>query len=123
MSVAAGAFGCLTYVFLRVYSRDLGNAEPEVDRFFALLKTPIDVEKEVGDERQTVSTYHFVGIIVLLLAVMSLALLIFPSGRAAPAVNAALFVILALIGLGIMQGGRGMLRRMKEATVVGEDDE
>ncbi|MFH1748886.1 MAG: hypothetical protein ABIG44_17785 [Planctomycetota bacterium] len=122
MSIAAVAFGCLTYVFSRVYSRDTGMSEPEVDRFFKLLQTPIDVEKEVGDERQTVSTYHFVGIIVLLLAAMSLALLAFPAGRAAPGVNLALSALLALIGLGIMQGGRGLLRKMKAAATSLEQD-
>ncbi len=122
MSIAAVTFGYLTYLFARIYSRDLDEPEPEVDRFFALLKTPIDADKEVGDERQTVLAYHFVGIIVLLLALMSLALLLFPSGREAPIVNVALSIILALIGFGIMQGGKGLLRRMKEAAIAPEQD-
>ena len=121
MSIAAAAFGFFTYVFARIYSRDIDQPEPDVDRFFTLLKTPIDVEKEVGDEQQTASTYQFVGIIVLLLAAMSLALLLFPSGRDAPGVNLALSAILALIGFGIMRGGKGLLAKMKEAAVNPEE--
>jgi len=113
MTIAAIAFGGLTYLFCRIYSRDIGEPEPEVDRFFVLLQTPIDVEKEVGDEQQTVTAYHFVGMIVLMLAAMTLVLLLFPSGRANPVINVILSVILAGIGFGIMQGGRGLLRRMQ----------
>ncbi|MCK5734593.1 MAG: hypothetical protein KAI38_10430, partial [Candidatus Latescibacteria bacterium] len=107
MTLAAIAFGGLMILFCRMYSRDIGEPEPEVDRFFALLQTPIDVEKEVGDEQQTVTAYHFVGMIVLMLAAMTLVLLLFPSGRANPVVNVILSVILAGIGFGIMRGARG----------------
>ena len=113
MTLAAIVFGILIYRLFRIYSRDIGEPEPEVDRFFALLQTPIDVEKEVGDEQQTVTAYHFVGMIVLMLAAMTLVLLLFPSGRANPVVNLILSVILAGIGFGIMRGGKGLLRRMQ----------
>jgi Na+/proline symporter len=122
MCVGAAAFGYLMYVFARLYGRDVDAPEPEVDRFFKLLKTPIDAEKEVGDEQQTVSAYHFVGMIVLLLAGMSLALLLFPAGRGAPGVNLVLAALLVLIGLGIMRGGKGLQRRMKKAAIVPEED-
>ncbi|MCD4691853.1 MAG: hypothetical protein K8R79_02970, partial [Calditrichales bacterium] len=114
MTIAALAFGCLTYLFCRIYSRDIGKPEPEVDKFFTLLKTPIDVEKEVGDERETATVYPFVGIIVMLLAVMTLALLLFPAGRANPVINIVLAIILVLIGLGIMQGGRNVLQSINK---------
>ena len=67
----------------------------------------------MGDEQQTVTAYHFVGMIVLMLAAMTLVLLLFPSGRANPVVNVILSVILAGIGFGIMRGGKGLLRRMQ----------
>ncbi len=114
MTIAALAFGVLTYLFCRIYSRDIEQPEPEVDRFFTLLKTPVDVEKEVGDETQTVTSYYFVGIIVILLAAMTLVLLIFPSGRANPVVNLILSVILVGIGFGIMRGGKGVRRKLQE---------
>ena len=117
MTIAALAFGGLTYLFCRIYSRDIEQPEPEVDRFFTLLKTPVDVEKEVGDEQQTVTAYHFVGMIVLVLAAMTLVLLIFPSGRANPIVNLILSVILVGIGFGIMRGGKGFLRKIKGTNV------
>ena len=112
MTIAVLVFGGLTYLFCRVYSRDIGKPELEVDKFFTLLKTPIDVEKEVGDERETATVYPFVGIIVILLAVMTLVLLLFPAGRTDPVINIALAIILVLIGLLIMRGGRNVLRRL-----------
>ena len=116
MTIAALAFGCLTFLFCRVYSREIEKPEPEVDKFFTLLKTPVDVVKEVGDDRETATVYPFVGIIVILLAVMSLALLLFPAGRANPTINIVLAIIMVLIGLLIMQGGRNVLQRIKESN-------
>ena len=75
------------------------------------------MEKEVGDEQQTVTAYYFVGIIVILLAVMTLVLLLFPSGRANPIVNLVLSVILAGIGFGIMRGGKGVYRKIGESNI------
>jgi Na+/proline symporter len=122
MTIAALAFGGLTYLFCRIYSRGLGEPEPDVDRFFVLLKTPIDAQREVGEARQTATAYPFVGMIVLGLAVMSLALLLFPGGRARPAVNIALAVMLGLVGTGIMRGGRELLRKIEAARRDAEGD-
>ncbi|MCK4909530.1 MAG: hypothetical protein KAS70_06495 [Planctomycetes bacterium] len=113
MTFVAIVFGVLTYMFCRIYSWDIGKPEPEVDKFFELLNTPIDVKKELGDEREVATVYPFVGIIMIGLAVATLALLIFPAGRANPAVNIALSIILVSIGLFIMRGGRRMLRDIK----------
>ncbi|MCD4656622.1 MAG: hypothetical protein K8S87_03660, partial [Planctomycetes bacterium] len=112
MTISAVAFGVLFYVFCRLFASDLDKPEPEVDKFFKLLKTPIDVKKEVGDESQTVTAYFFVGIIVLILAAMTLLLLLFPAGHDKPAVNLILAGILTVMGLGIMWGGRGAKRRL-----------
>ncbi|MCK5703758.1 MAG: hypothetical protein KAI29_21520, partial [Cyclobacteriaceae bacterium] len=112
MTIAALTFGYLTFLFCKLYARDLDKPEPEVDKFFALLKTPIDVKKEVGDESATATVYPFVGIIVIGLAVISLALLLFPEGRVNPGVNISLAVFLVLLGLLIMRGGKIMLREM-----------
>jgi len=114
MTIAAAAFGGLTYFFCRLYSRDIGKPDPGVDEFFELLKKPIDVEKEVGDESQTGVTYYFVGIIVLFLAFISLALLIFPSARTEPAINIGLSVILLGLGLVIMRGGKGIMAEIRK---------
>ncbi len=122
MTIAAIVFGILFYIFCRLYSRDLDKPEPEVDEFFKLLDTPIDVKKEVGEETQTATAYPFVGMIVLLLAVMSLALLIFPAGRTNPIVNILLTVILTVIGLVIMRGGRELLRKIKESRLSAEEN-
>ena len=73
------------------------------------------MEKEVGDESETATVYPFVGMIVLGLAVMTLALLAFPAGRSNPALNIALAVILASIGLLIMRGGRNILMKIRES--------
>ena len=115
MTIAALAFGGLTYLFCRLYSRDIGKPEPEVDKFFTLLKTPIDVKKEVGDETETATVYPFVGIIVMGLAVMTLALLLFPAGRVSPGINISLAAILIVIGLIIIRGGKNVLRQINES--------
>lgn len=115
MTIAALAFGGLTYLFCRIYSRDIGKPESDVDDFFTLLKTPIDVAQEVGDERETATVYPFVGMIVIGLALMSLVLLLFPAGRTNPIINIALAAILIVIGLVIMQGGRNMLRELRDS--------
>jgi len=115
MTIAALAFGGLTYLFCRIYSRDIGKPEPEVDKFFTLLKTPIDVKKEVGDETETATVYPFVGIIVMGLAVMTLALLLFPAGRVSPGINISLAAILIVIGLIIIRGGKNVLRQINES--------
>jgi Na+/proline symporter len=116
MTIAAIAFGVLFYVFCQLYAKNLGKPEPEVDQFFTLLNTPIDVQKEVGDERQAATVYPFVGMVVLGIAVMSLAMLLFPEGRANPTVNISLSVILVLTGLGIMRGGKAVMRKMMESS-------
>ncbi len=115
MAIGAVAFGVLFYIFSQIYSRDLDQPEPEVDEFFELLKKPIDVKKEVGEEIQTATAYPFVGMIVILLAVLSLALLLFPDGRVNPWVNIILSAILIVIGLGIMRGGKELMRKIMEA--------
>lgn len=115
MTITALAFGCLTYLFCRIYSRDIDKPEPEVDKFFTLLKTPIDVKKEVGDESEAATVYPFVGIIVMGLAVMTLTLLLFPAGRISPGINISLAVILIVIGLIIIRGGKNVLAKIKES--------
>ncbi|MCK4305640.1 MAG: hypothetical protein KAY24_15490 [Candidatus Eisenbacteria sp.] len=115
MTVAAIAFGVLCYLFCRVYSRGIGAPEPKVDEFFILLKTPIDVKKEVGDESQTAGTYPFVGKIIIALGTMSLALLLFPAGRANPTVNVALSAVLLLIGSGIIRAGKTKLLEIRKS--------
>ncbi|MCD4664290.1 MAG: hypothetical protein K8R68_03395, partial [Bacteroidales bacterium] len=73
MTITALGFGALNYLFCRIYSRDYNKPEPtEVTNFFKLLKTPINLAKEVGDERETNMVYPFVGIIILVLAAMPL---------------------------------------------------
>ena len=114
MTISALAFGGLNYIFCNLYSWDLDEPEPEVDKFFKLLKTPIDIEKEVGDEQQTVNAYYFVGIIVLILAAMTLVLMLFPGGNEKPVVNIVLCAILVMTGLGIMKGGKGFQEKIRK---------
>ncbi len=123
MAFASVAFGLLFCLFCRLYGRHLDEPEADVDEFFRLLEKPIDVAKEVGGERETAGVYPFVGVIVLGLAVMSLALLLFPAGRSHPAVNVSLAGILTLVGLAIMRGGRQVLREIREARAKREADE
>jgi Na+/proline symporter len=117
MCVTSLAFGCLTYLFFRIYSRDIGKPEPDVDAFFRLVKTPINAEKEVGDEKETATVYPFVGIIVLGLAFMVLVLLLFPAGRVKPVINITLAAILVVIGLSIIRGGKSLLRNIKNKSL------
>lgn len=121
MHIAALAFGYLFYLFCNIYNRDLDKPEPEVDEFFRLLKTPIDADKEVGPPHQTATVYPFVGMIVIGLAAMSLLMLLFPDGRSNPPVNIILSAMLIAVGVGIMQGGKGLAQKIKESTKSQED--
>ena len=115
MTIAALGFGTLNYLFCRIYSRDYNKPEPsEVSNFFNLLKTPINLAKEVGDERETNTVYPFVGIIILILAGMPLLLLLFQAGRTNPVINICLTVFLVITGLIIMKSGSNILHKIKD---------
>ena len=115
MTIAAFGFGALNYLFCRIYSRDYNKPEPaEVTNFFKLLKTPINLAKEVGDERETNTVYPFVGIIILVLAVMPLLLLLFQAGRINPVINICLTIFLIITGLIIMKSGSSILHKIKD---------
>lgn len=101
--LATGAILLLSQVFMKLYARDLLADQSGVDAFFQMLATPVDLEKEVGDDRaENKKAMQLTGWIAVGLSLMSLVMLLFPEGRSHIAINLAVFILLALTGGGML---------------------
>ena len=94
------AYIALGHYFTKLYARDVGAPQPEVDEFFKRLKTPVDAEKEVlKDGIKEFNVFPLVGTISIILAAVSLLLLIIPSSRSNLWINIAFSGTLFITGV------------------------
>jgi solute:Na+ symporter, SSS family len=98
--MSAIAFFMLSHFFTKMYAKDLSSSQEKVYEFFKKLETPIDVEKEVLSRgAKEVSVFPIVGGMAMIMAVLSLIILLFPSARTNIGVNLAFSGILCIFGL------------------------
>ncbi len=101
----------ISQFFTGLYAKDLAGEQNEVDEFFELLATPIDVAKEVGHSTaEAAMARQLVGRIALGLSLISLLILLFPEGRGHIGVNLSIFGLLAAIGGAMVFSGRKSAR-------------
>jgi uncharacterized sodium:solute symporter family permease YidK len=99
VTIVAVAYAVIVLFFSRLYAREQHQAQPELERFFKKMDTPVDVQKEVlsGGAKET-NIFPLVGSIAMGFSALTIIVLISPAARTHPWINIAISAMLFVIG-------------------------